>query len=203
MEDQEKILLANNTYLMLMIDFKIDKFNPETKVYEYAKEPDFEGVYQIFRQRGNHNVSTESFNDWLHKLLKERVDDYKNGNKIESYDLELLETVKLFLKWLKTRKDVYSSPFSRQMLQEMYDTHDNDIWPHIEFDEFKDSFEGKGNKINLEQDGSKKRFNKMLADCYTKYNTKELMTYKPIKFPIGGIKEWVKKTFGVTYEKRK
>lgn len=189
MEDQEKILLANNTYLMLMIDFKIDKFNPETKVYEYAKEPDFEGVYQIFRQRGNHNVSTESFNDWLHKLLKERVDDYKNGNKIESYDLELLETVKLFLKWLKTRKDVYSSPFEEKILFGIWGKYNNSgIWESVEFTTFCEAFKGKGG-LNI-LNGKKTSFCRILREEEEKRDT----AIAP------NMANWVKQTFDIAID---
>lgn len=54
--ETQKNISKEITYIELIIRFSIDKTEHGLYKSEYAKESDFEGIYQIFRQRDNHKV---------------------------------------------------------------------------------------------------------------------------------------------------
>lgn len=123
----------------------------------------------------------------------EKVSDYKDEYRIEDYDLELLFTIDSFIKWLKTRKDVYGSPFTHTTLFKVFDDHEKSgsgIWGKIGFTPFVESFEGKGNKIMIEK-RNQVNFCKILG-AIEKERDRKIAPNMAV---------WVEKTFGITQYK--
>jgi hypothetical protein len=190
---KETFLTANTTYIQLMIMFKTERFNPENNVYEYAKEPDFEPIYQEIKRKGQPGVSTEFYNQWLQEYLTEMVDEYKQGYKVSNHDLELLFTIDEFKKWLKNRKEINDSPFDEKLLFKIWSEFKNSgIWEKIEFVDFYKSFQGKRNSILIIK-RQQRKFCSILG----------LIEEYRDKITASNMEKWVKDTFGITEFKNK
>lgn len=101
---RQKNILPDVAYLHLMITFKVEKING---VYEYAETSDFETIYQEIRQKEEPDLSTEyiqwNYNEWIKRYFKKQVRIYRNGHRVQDYDIELLYTIDCFLKWIDIR----------------------------------------------------------------------------------------------------